>query len=118
LNRSLAAPSQNRVETYDEEFAMIAAAKPQEAESEDGAHDQPGLRPMLNERQVLRLVPISRTSLYRLERAGKFPRSTYVSPNRKLWFRDEIIAWQAAVDERDPARRRGKGRRPRGSRGA
>ena len=86
------------------------------ADGEDGPHDEAGLRPMLTERMVLDLVPISRTTLYRLERAGKFPRSVYVSANRRLWFRDQIVAGQAAVDEHDernPNRGRGKGRRVR-----
>jgi prophage regulatory protein len=48
-----------------------------------------------------------------MEKAGKFPRSTYISPNRRIWYEDEIIAWQNAVDEFDPRRRRGKGRRQR-----
>ena len=74
---------------------MTAANQPEE-ETEDGPHDEPELRPMLTERMVLDLVPISRTTLYRLEQAGRFPRSVYVSPNRRFWFRDEVIAWQAA----------------------
>jgi prophage regulatory protein len=48
-----------------------------------------------------------------MEKAGKFPRSTYISPNRRIWYEDEIIAWQNAVDEFDPRRRRGKRRRQR-----
>ena len=94
---------------------MTAANQPEE-ETQDGPHDEPELRPMLTERMVLDLVPISRTTLYRLERAGKFPRSVYVSPNRRFWFRDQVIAWQAAINERDernPNRGRGKGRRHR-----
>jgi prophage regulatory protein len=63
---------------------------------------------MLSERQVLEIVPVGRTTLYRMEKAGRFPRSTYISPNRRVWFEDEIIAWQNAVDEFDPNRRRGK----------
>ena len=70
-------------------------------------------RRMLNEKQVLDVVPLSRTSIYRLEKAGKFPRSTYISANRRVWFEDEIIAWQNAVDEFNPNRGRGKGRRQR-----
>jgi prophage regulatory protein len=70
---------------------------------------------MLNEKQVLDVVPLSRTSIYRLEKAGKFPRSTYISANRRVWFEDEIIAWQNAVNEFDPSRGRGKGRRCHGS---
>ena len=68
---------------------------------------------MLNEKQLLDIVPLSRTSIYRLEKAGKFPKSTYISANRRIWYEDEIVAWQNAVDEFDPRRGRGKGRRHR-----
>jgi prophage regulatory protein len=54
-------------------------------------------------------LSVSRATLFRME-AGRFPRSTYISPNRRVWFEDEIIAWQNAVDEFDPNRGRGKGR--------
>ena len=87
---------------------MIAAQRQQ---SEDGAPEQPAPRRMLNEKQVLQIVPVGRTTLYRMEKAGRFPRSTYISPNRRVWFEDEIIAWQNAVDKFDPRRGRGKGRR-------
>jgi prophage regulatory protein len=88
----------------------MTAANQQEAETEDSVPDKSGPRRMLNEKQVLAIVPLSRTSIYRLERAGKFPKSTYISPNRRVWFEDEIVAWQNAVDEFDPNRGRGKGR--------
>ncbi|UGA45667.1 AlpA family transcriptional regulator [Bradyrhizobium quebecense] len=71
-----------------------------------------GLRKMLMEDQVLDIVPFSRTTLWRLERSGKFPRATYVSANKRCWFEDQLIEWQATVDERQPNRRRGKGRKP------
>jgi prophage regulatory protein len=94
---------------------MIAANR-QEAEAKDGVPVKSvGPRQMLNEKQVLEIIPVSRTTLFRMEKAGRFPRSTYISPNRRIWFADEIIAWQSAVDERDPRRGRGKGRRPRAS---
>lgn len=82
----------------------------------DKDDELPSLRRMLTEQMVLEEIPISRTTLYRLERAGKFPRSVYVSPNRRLWFRDEVAAWQRAINdnhERNPKRGRGKGRRRR-----
>jgi len=85
----------------------------QEAETEDVAPDKSEPRRMLNEQQVLECIPISRTTLYRLEKAGRFPRSIYVSANRRLWFASEVAAWQEAVDEFDPRRGRGKGRRRR-----
>jgi prophage regulatory protein len=84
-----------------------------EAEAEDRESEKSRLRRMLNEKQLLEIIPLSRTSIYRLEKAGKFPRSTYISANRRIWYEDEIIAWQNAVDEFDPRRRRGKGRRQR-----
>jgi predicted DNA-binding transcriptional regulator AlpA len=89
----------------------MIAAKRLEADTEDSAADKSRPRRMLNEKQVLDIVPLSRTSIYRLEKVGKFPRSTYISANRRVWFADEIIAWQNAVDEFDPNRGRGKGRR-------
>jgi prophage regulatory protein len=93
-------------------FAMVAA-KLVKAGTEDGASDKSEPRPrrMLSEKQVLEIVPVGRTTLYRMEKAGRFPRST--SPNRRVWFEDEIIAWQNAVNEFDPRRGRGKGRRHR-----
>ncbi|AMA59453.1 hypothetical protein BCCGELA001_26405 [Bradyrhizobium sp. CCGE-LA001] len=68
-------------------------------------------RRMLNEQQVLDIIPVSRTTLYRMEKAGRFPKSTYISPNRRVWYEDQIVAWQNVVDEFDPHRSRGKGRR-------
>jgi prophage regulatory protein len=93
-------------------FAMVAA-KLVKAGTEDGASDKSGPRRMLSEKQVLVIVPVSRTTLFRMEKAGRFPKSTYISPNRRVWFEDEIIGWQAAVNERNPNRGRGKGRRAR-----
>ena len=89
---------------------MIAA---QLQQSGDRTSEIPVPRRMLNEKQVLQIVPVGRTTLYRMEKAGRFPRSTYISPNRRVWFEDEIIAWQNAVDELNPSRGRGKGRRAR-----
>jgi predicted DNA-binding transcriptional regulator AlpA len=78
---------------------------------DNGVPENSGLRRMMSEEQILQVVPISRTTLFRLEKKGAFPRSTYISPNRRVWYEDEIIAWQNAVDEFDPNRGRGKGRR-------
>jgi prophage regulatory protein len=91
----------------------MTAANRHEAETEDVAPAKPGPRRMLSEKQVLAIIPVGRTTLYRMEKSGRFPRSTYISPNRRVWFEDEIIAWQAAVDEFNPNRGRGKGRRHR-----
>ena len=91
----------------------MAGANREEAETEISTRDKSRPRRMLDEKQVLDIVPLSRTSIYRLEKAGKFPKSIYISPNRRIWYEDDIIAWQRAVDEFNPNRGRGKGRRRR-----
>jgi prophage regulatory protein len=88
---------------------MIAARQPK-AETEDVAPDKSAPRRMLSEKQVLEIVPVGRTTLYRMEKTGRFPKSTYISPNRRVWFEDQVVAWQHAVDEFNPNRGRGKGR--------
>jgi predicted DNA-binding transcriptional regulator AlpA len=67
---------------------------------QDGALEDDKPRRMLNEKQVLALVPVGRTTLWRMERAGKFPKATYVSPNRRLWFESDVVAWQREIDGR------------------
>lgn len=79
-----------------------APHRPQ-AEKED-APDKTALRKMLNEAQVLEIVPVSATTLWRLERDGKFPRGSFISANKKIWFEDEIIAWQREVTGRGRGR--------------
>jgi prophage regulatory protein len=69
---------------------------------------EPRLRRTMTEDQVLQAVGFSGSTLYRREKAGRFPKSTYISPNRRIWYEDEVIAWQNTVDEFDPKRRRGK----------
>ncbi len=76
------------------------------SEPDDGAPDKTGLRCMLNEKQVLDIVPVSPVTLWRMEKAGRFPRGSFVSPNKKFWFEDEIIAWQREVNGRRRPRRK------------
>ncbi|MEY9239136.1 prophage regulatory protein [Bradyrhizobium japonicum] len=61
---------------------------------------QDNVREMLTAEQVLAMIPISRTTLFRLERDGVFPRGEAITPHRKLWFKDEVVEWQR--DLRDP----------------
>jgi prophage regulatory protein len=60
------------------------------------------LRP---ERQ--RLVPISDTTIWRMERRGEFPRRIPISPGRVAWLRSEIESWlsdrRRLVTDRDMA---------------
>ena len=42
---------------------------------------------------VLERVPVSRTTLWRMERAGLFPRRVQVSANRVGWIETDVEAW-------------------------
>jgi prophage regulatory protein len=86
-----------------EESVMIAVVK--EAETEDRVSDNSGPRRMLNEKQVLQIVPVSPVTLWRMEKKGLFPKGSYISPNRKIWYEDEIIKWQTDVNGRGRGRR-------------
>jgi prophage regulatory protein len=83
--------------------------------SQDSALHSNEPRRMLTEAQVLGIVPVGRTTLYHMIKDGRFPRGTYISPNRRIWFADQVARWQAALDASphfNPNRGRGKGRRP------
>jgi prophage regulatory protein len=74
-------------------------------------------RKMLSENEVLDLLPFGRTTLFSLIKTGGFPRGTYVSPNRRAWFADDVARWQNTVADSNeyfnPHRGRGRGCRPR-----
>lgn len=59
-----------------------------------------GIRRMLSEKQILEIVPYSPVTLWRMEKQGRFPEHSNISPNRKIWFEDQIIAWQRDVERR------------------
>jgi predicted DNA-binding transcriptional regulator AlpA len=84
------------------------------SETDDGAPDKTGLRCMLNEKQVLDIVPVSPVTLWRMVKQKRFPRPSFISPNKKFWWADEIIAWQREVD----GRRRGRRKHPEGGKRA
>ena len=47
-------------------------------------------RRMLDIHQVLDIVPLGRTTIFRMERDGQFPASHWPSPGRRIWFEDEV----------------------------
>ena len=51
----------------------------------------------LRAREVQKITALSRTTIWRLERAGKFPRRRQISQNAVAWLASEVQAW---VDER------------------
>ena len=42
------------------------------------------------------------------EGEAAFPRGTFISPNKKIWWADEVVTWQREVD----GRRRGRRQHP------
>ena len=63
---------------------------------------------ILRQRQVIERVGYSPMHLWRLEKAGRFPRRVKLGPNSVGWVSTEIDAWiEARIAERDarvPAR--------------
>ena len=47
--------------------------------------------------QLLELIPVSRSTIERLIKAGKFPPKHEISARRLVWYADEIVAWQDAL---------------------
>jgi predicted DNA-binding transcriptional regulator AlpA len=60
-------------------------------------------RRMLSERQVLAIIPVGHTTLWRMAKKGLFPKPTFVSPNRCFWFEDVVLAWQNEIEGRGRA---------------
>lgn len=50
---------------------------------------------VIKETKVIEIVCISHTTLWRIIKAGKFPRPIRLSPNRVGWIEDEIYQWIA-----------------------
>ena len=48
---------------------------------------------VLSLKMVLNRVPISRTTLWRLERKGLFPQRIQISENRVGWIEEDVTAW-------------------------
>ncbi|MCH8095621.1 MAG: AlpA family phage regulatory protein [Proteobacteria bacterium] len=47
----------------------------------------------LGETEVARITDLSRTTRWRLERQGRFPKKRHISANRIGWLQSEIIKW-------------------------
>lgn len=56
-------------------------------------------------RKVKDLTGISRTTAWRLQNAGDFPRPVVISPGRVGWRESDVAAWKAALAPRRAASR-------------
>ena len=56
-------------------------------------NDERGLDRFLGEIEVARITDLSRTTRWRLERDGRFPKKRHISANRIGWLQSEILEW-------------------------
>ncbi len=58
--------------------------------------------------EVIELAGLSRPSIYRLERDGRFPKRVQISDNAVGWYEREVLAWRARRPRRGNRRREGE----------
>lgn len=57
--------------------------------------DTQGLPAILRLPEVLRMVGLSRPSIYRMMKAGAFPAQVQLSPGAVGWLGSEVVGWLA-----------------------
>ena len=60
-----------------------------------------GVRQMISIRDVLKRIPVSRSTLERKVKDGTFPKMYSIAPMRVGFFLDEVLAWQKALIENE-----------------
>ncbi len=53
--------------------------------------------------EVLKLTGLGRTTVYRLVRAGQFPKSFLLTPRVAVWSEDEVLQWMTQRRGKDAA---------------
>ena len=48
---------------------------------------------LIDFRELKKLVPYSRTQIWRLEKANRFPKRIQLGPCRVAWLESDIFAW-------------------------
>jgi predicted DNA-binding transcriptional regulator AlpA len=71
----------------------------------DTLEDDLGER-LLSWPQVRRLTGLSRTTAWRLQKTGDFPRPVALSPHRVAWRESDLAAWRAGLTPARTRRRR------------
>ena len=57
---------------------------------------------VLRRHELAKLVPYHINYIYRMEKAGRFPRRVQIGPNRVAWIESEVVAWlNERIAERD-----------------
>jgi prophage regulatory protein len=59
---------------------------------------------IISQKELATRVPYSTVQIWRLEKAGNFPRRIKLGPNRVGWVEDEVEAWlRQRMEDRDAA---------------
>lgn len=58
---------------------------------------RPDLPPVLRLTQLLRVVPMSRSSIWARVQAGEFPKPFKLGPKTTVWKTDDVLNW---IDDR------------------
>jgi predicted DNA-binding transcriptional regulator AlpA len=69
-----------------------------------------GVRKMLSMVQLLELLPVGKSTIERMLRNKEFPEAHYLSPNRRVWYSDEIAVWQDDLPNKSLRKKRRKAR--------
>jgi len=80
------------------------ALEKEERKVSDEDDEKRGPRRMLMLDQVLELVPVGRSTLMRMIDRKEFPGGHFISPNKRVWYVDEIEAWQRSLPSESRAR--------------
>lgn len=58
----------------------------------------------VGKKELLTIVPLSLSTIYRLEKNGEFPKRWYITDGRCAWNAEEVERW---LDEREAANQTG-----------
>lgn len=59
---------------------------------------QPKLQKWIRVHEVMSLTTFSRPTIYRLMKAGKFPKSVTIGRKTVAWRESDLLAWQASKE--------------------
>lgn len=64
----------------------------------------PSVDRFIGEAEIKKITSLSRSTRWRLERSGGFPKKRRISPNRVAWLESEILDWiEARGNSETPA---------------
>jgi prophage regulatory protein len=56
---------------------------------------------LMSIRDILDVVPVSRNTIERMVKEGRFPKPVPISLNRRGWYRSEVDAWMESLRDKD-----------------